>query len=536
MVEPMLIARGTVDCLMLPGMANRHGLIAGATGTGKTVTLHTIAEKFSNLGVPVLLVDVKGDLAGLAQPGGDNPKVTERIAEMKLEPFAYRSYSVTFWDVYGQLGHPVRATISDLGPLLISRLLGLNETQGGVLTLVFKYADDNGLLLLDLKDLRAAVQYVGDNRSTVTTEYGNVSPASIGAIQRGLLQLEVAGGEALFGEPALEIPDLFRIEADGRGVVNILAAEQLFHNPSVYATFLLYLLSDLFEELPEVGDAEKPKFALFLDEAHLLFDGSSKMLVDKIEQVVRLIRSKGVGVYFITQNPIDLPETVLGQLGNRVQHALRSYTPKDQKAVKSAAETFRINPDLDVATVITELGTGEALISFLDEQGAPGIVQRAFVLPPQSKIGAIEPAERQALINASPLHGKYETAVDRVSAYEILKGKTEAAIQATAEATAAEQAAKAQAIADKEAAKADAEAEKEAARLQKEFDQAEKKRQAELERMQREAASESKHASSKKQSSSNDLGDIVEGAARSFGTSAGRSLVRGLLGTLTKGR
>ena len=433
MVEPMLIAHGTVDCLMLPGMANRHGLIAGATGTGKTVTLHTIAEKFSNLGVPVLLVDVKGDLAGLAQPGGDNPKVTERIAELKLEPFAYTSYPVTFWDVYGQLGHPVRATISDLGPLLISRLLGLNETQGGVLTLVFKYADDNGLLLLDLKDLRAAVQYVGNNRSTVTTEYGNVSPASIGAIQRGLLQLEVAGSEALFGEPALEIPDLFRIEADGRGVVNILAAEQLFHNPSTYATFLLYLLSGLFEKLPEVGDAEKPKFALFLDEAHLLFDGSSKMLVDKIEQVVRLIRSKGVGVYFITQNPIDLPETVLGQLGNRVQHALRSYTPKDQKAVKSAAETFRINPDLDVATVITELGTGEALISFLDEQGAPGIVQRAFVLPPQSKIGAIEPAERQALITASPLHGKYETAIDRVSAYEILKGKTEAAIQATAE-------------------------------------------------------------------------------------------------------
>jgi DNA helicase HerA-like ATPase len=525
MAEPMLIARGTVDCLMLPEMANRHGLIAGATGTGKTVTLHTIAEKFSDSGVPVLLIDVKGDLAGLAQPGGDNPKVTERAAELRLEPFTYTSYPVIFWDVYGQLGHPVRATISDLGPLLISRLLGLNETQGGVLTLVFKYADDNGLLLLDLKDLRAAVQYVGDNRRTVTTEYGNVSPASIGAIQRGLLQLEEAGGEALFGEPALEIPDLFRTEADGRGVVNILAAEQLFQNPSAYATFLLYLLSELFEKLPEVGDAEKPKFALFLDEAHLLFDGSSKMLVDKIEQVVRLIRSKGVGVYFISQNPIDLPETVLGQLGNRVQHALRSYTPKDQKAVKSAAETFRINPDLDVATIITELGTGEALVSFLDEKGAPGIVQRAFVLPPHSKIGAIEPAERQALIDASPLHGKYETSIDRESAYETLKGKTEAAAKAATDAAAAE-----------EAAKAQAESNKEAARLQKEFEQAEKKRQAELDRMQREAEKEAKRMSSNKQSSSSDVGDIIEDAARSFGTSAGRSLARGLLGTLTKGR
>ncbi len=441
MSEPLLIAKGTSDLFLLPRMANRHGLVAGATGTGKTVTLRTLAERFSALGVPVFLADVKGDLPGLCRPGGDHPKVQERVEQLKLDGYTPQAYPVTFWDLYGEQGHPVRTTVSDMGPLLFSRLLNLNDTQGGVLNLVFRIADDNGLLLLDLKDLRSMLQFVGDHAAEFKTQYGNVSAASIGAIQRGLLELESQGGEHFFGEPALDLDDLIQTDAKGRGMVNILAADKLINAPKLYATFLLWLLSELFERLPEVGDPEKPKLAFFFDEAHLLFNDAPDVLVDKIEQVVRLIRSKGVGVYFVTQNPLDVPEKVLGQLGNRVQHALRAFTPRDQKAVRAAAETFRANPDLDVASAITELGVGEALVSLLDEKGRPGIVQRALVCPPESQLGPITPEVRRQVIQASVLAGHYEAVVDRESAFEILKARADEAMQAKA----AEAEAKAQA-------------------------------------------------------------------------------------------
>ena len=424
MASPLLVAKTDKTALhLLPALGNRHGLITGATGTGKTVSLQTIAEQFSRIGVPVFMADVKGDLAGMAKAGGDNAKVAERAKSLKLE-LKHEPCPVVFWDVFGKRGHPVRATISDMGPLLLARMLGLNDTQEGVLNLVFKVADDNGYLVLDTKDLRAMLQHIGDNAAQFTTTYGNVSAASVGAIQRGLLSLESQGADRFFGEPMLNIADLMQGER-GRGVVNILAAEQLMGAPKLYGAFLLWMLAELFEQLPEIGDPEKPKLVFFFDEAHLLFADAPKALLEKIEQVVRLIRSKGVGVYFVTQNPLDIPESVLGQLGNRVQHALRAFTPKDQKAVKSAAETMRPNPRLKLERAITELAVGEALVSLLDEKGRPGVTERAFVVPPGSQLGPLSDAERQAAIAASPVAGHYEKAVDRESAYEMLKARTE---------------------------------------------------------------------------------------------------------------
>jgi len=421
MADPILIARrGDTQCLLLPGLANRHGLITGATGTGKTVTLQKMAESFSAIGVPVFMADVKGDLTGISQPGGATGKLAATLQERGLPLPEPTACPVTLWDVFGQQGHPVRATISDMGPLLLARMLDLNETQAGVLNLVFKIADDNGLLLLDLKDLRAMLAYVGDNAKQFTTQYGNVSAASIGAIQRGLLQLETQGADQFFGEPMLDVADMMQT-VQSKGVINILAADKLLTAPRLYATFLLWLLSDLFERLPEVGDLEKPKFVFFFDEAHLLFADAPKALLERIELVVRLVRSKGVGVYFATQNPIDVPDTVLAQLGNRVQHALRAFTPRDQKAVTATAQTMRPNPGLDIAASITQLATGEALVSLLDAKGSPGVTQRVWVLPPGSRIGPITDAERQALLKDSLVAGVYEQSVDRESAYEVLK-------------------------------------------------------------------------------------------------------------------
>jgi DNA helicase HerA-like ATPase len=421
MSEPLIIAMaGQTELGLLPALANRHGCITGATGTGKTVTLQKLAESFSRIGVPVFMADVKGDLTGIAVAGKLSDKMKARLDEHKLPEPAWGHCPVTLWDVWGEQGHPVRATVSDMGPLLLARLLNLNETQEGVLALAFKVADDNGLLLLDLKDLRAMLQFVGDNAAQFKTEYGNISSASIGAIQRGLLQIEEQGGDRFFGEPMLDIADLMQT-ADGQGVVNILAADKLMNSPRLYSTFLLWLLSELFDNLPEVGDRDKPKLVFFFDEAHLLFSEAPPALLEKVEQVVRLIRSKGVGVYFVTQNPIDIPDKVLGQLGNRVQHALRAFTPRDQKAVKSVAETMRPNPKIDTTKVILELGVGEALISLLDAKGTPGITERAWVLAPGSQLGPIAPEERKKLIRGSLVAGTYEKTVDRDSAYEELK-------------------------------------------------------------------------------------------------------------------
>jgi hypothetical protein len=438
MTQSILIAKSKQPIHLLPRMANRHGLIAGATGTGKTVTLARLAQEFSRIGVPVFLADVKGDLAGISQAGGESPKVKERVKELALDGFEFAPCPAMFWDVFGEQGHPVRATVSDMGPLLLARMLNLNETQEGVLTLIFKIADDNGWLLLDLKDLRAMAQFVGDNAKQFTTDYGNISAASVGAIQRALLGLEQQGADKFFGEPALNLDDLMQT-VDGKGVVSILAADKLMSSPKVYATLLLWLLAELFENLPEIGDREKPKLVFFFDEAHLLFEDAPKALGDKIEQVVRLIRSKGVGVYFVTQNPLDIPEEVLGQLGNRVQHALRAFTPKDQKAVKAAAETFRANPGLKVAEVIGELEVGEALLSMLDEKGSPMPVERAKVAPPGVRLGPVTPAERKEIIAASPVAGHYEKAVDRESAYEVLKGRAEAAQKAASQTATSQQ-------------------------------------------------------------------------------------------------
>jgi DNA helicase HerA-like ATPase len=424
--EPLSIpvARsGDDDLAILASLANRHGLVAGATGTGKTVSLRVMAEGFSRLGVPVFMADVKGDLSGLARPGVDAAPVAERVKRLGLRDFTYEGCPVVLWDVFGKQGHPVRATPSDMGPLLLSRILGLNDVQEGVLQLVFKVADDGGLLLLDLKDLRAMVQHVGDRAAELRGQYGNVSTASIGAIQRGLLALETQGGDHLLGEPALDLEDLMQTAEGGRGVVNILAADELVRAPQLYATLLLWMLSVLFERLPEVGDPERPRLVFFFDEAHLLFDDAPRTLLSRIEQVVRLVRSKGVGVYFVTQNPLDVPEVVLGQLGQRVQHALRAFTPRDQKAVRAAAETFRANPALDVSQAITELAVGEALVSFLDEKGTPGVVERAQVLPPRSRLAPLTPEERTAVVRGSALYGHYEQAVDRESAYEQLRDR-----------------------------------------------------------------------------------------------------------------
>jgi DNA helicase HerA-like ATPase len=441
MAEPILVAkRDATECFLLPALANRHGLVTGATGTGKTVTLQTLAENFSRRGVPVFMADVKGDLTGITQKGSLNDKLAALLAERKIDPPTPAACPATLWDVFGEQGHPVRATASDMGPLLLARMLALNEVQSGVLQLTFKIADDNGLALLDLKDLRALLQHVGDNAAQFQTQYGNVSSASIGAIQRGLLQIEEQGGTKFFGEPMLDIDD-FMQTVDGKGTVNILAADKLLNAPRLYATFLLWMLSELFERLPEVGDLDQPKLVFFFDEAHLLFDEAPKALIERIELVVRLVRSKGVGVYFVTQNPLDIPDTVLAQLGNRVQHALRAFTPRDQKAVKAAASTMRANAGLDIETAITELAVGEALVSFLDAKGRPCPTERAFVIPPGSQIGPITPEQRKALIAGSLVAGTYEKTVDRESAYEKLKGRAakgaDAAAEVKAEASAA---------------------------------------------------------------------------------------------------
>jgi DNA helicase HerA-like ATPase len=426
MAEPFVFARTAdgKDVVFRPGLANRHGLVTGATGTGKTVTLQELADNFSRIGVPVFLADVKGDLTGLAAAGSLTPKLKERLKSTGNAEPAWRANPVVFWDVFGKHGFPVRATISDVGPLLLGRLFNLNPTQQGVLAIVFKIADDNGLLLLDLKDLRAMLQFVGDNATQFRTDYGNVSPASIGAIQRGVLEIEQQGGDQFFGEPMLDVDDLMQTDAQGGGMVNILVADELIRNPKLYATFLLWMLSELFERLPEVGDPDKPRLVFFFDEAHLLFADAPQALVEKIEQVVRLIRSKGVGVYFVTQNPADVPETVLGQLGNRVQHALRAFTPRDQKAVSVAADTLRPNPKIDTARAITELAVGEALVSVLDEKGTPTITERAWIAPPASQIGPIPDADRAAIRKrTASIYGHYEQVVDRESAYEKLKGR-----------------------------------------------------------------------------------------------------------------
>ncbi len=422
----IFVGASTADQYLLLKYANRHGLIAGATGTGKTVTLQTIAEGFSAYGVPVFMADVKGDLSGVSQAGGNNPRALERATQLGIDGYGGRAFPTIFWDLFGEKGHPIRTTVSEVGPVLMARLLQLNETQEGVLNIVFRIADQQGLLLLDFKDLQALLQWVAENAGSLTTEFGNVSKQSVGTIQRQLLTLSQQGGEGFFGEPALVLTDMIRCDPSGYGAINILAADRLMQSPRLYATFLLWLLSELFESLPEVGDLDKPKFVFFFDEAHLLFDDAPKALLSRIEQVVRLIRSKGVGVYFITQNPLDLPETVLGQLGNRVQHALRAFTPRDQKAVKVAAETFRPNKGFNAAQAITELGVGEALLSFLDAKGVPFPVERCFIAPPQGRIGPATAEERAAVMAASPLAGRYDKVVDRQSAYEILTGRVEA--------------------------------------------------------------------------------------------------------------
>jgi DNA helicase HerA-like ATPase len=506
MTQPLLIAKNdSTELFLLPAMANRHGLITGATGTGKTVTLQTLAEHFSAIGVPCFMSDVKGDLSGISQAGGSNAKVTERVEKLGLSDHAYQAFPVTFWDAFGEMGHPVRATISDMGPLLLARMLELNETQAGVLNLVFKVADDNGLLLLDLKDLRAMLQFVGENAKTLTTEYGNVSAASVGAIQRGLLSLETQGGDKLFGEPMLNVADLMQTEK-GKGVINILAADKLMQAPKMYATLLLWLLSELYENLPEAGDLDKPKLVFFFDEAHLLFNDAPDALVDKIEQVVRLIRSKGVGVYFVTQNPADVPDKVLGQLGNRVQHALRAFSPRDQKAVKAAAETMRDNTNLDEAAVITELGVGEALVSCLDEKGRPSVVERSFIVPPGGQIGPIDATKRQQLMQTSLVAGVYEKTIDQESAYEVLKARAaQSAQQAEAETQAISQA--------KTAAQAPAESGGLGGMLGDIFGGGGGGRG-------REGVVEA----------------LAKSAARSVGSQVGRAIIRGVLGSLLGGR
>lgn len=454
MTEPILIAKNDAsEFHLLPQMANRHGVITGATGTGKTVTLQKLAEGFSQRGVPVFMADIKGDLSGVTQPGGGNAKIDARNTQLGITP-SFEAFPSTFWDVFGKQGHPLRATVSEMGPLLLSRLLQLNDTQEGVLSIAFKYADENGLLLIDLKDLQALMQAVGENADQLTLQYGNVSAASVGAIQRGLLQIDEQGGDLFFGEPAVKLDD-FMQTIGGKGVLNLLAADQLIGAPKLYSTFLLWLLSELFESLPEAGDLDKPKLVFFFDEAHLLFSDAPTALVEKVEQVVRLIRSKGVGVYFVTQNPADIPEKVLAQLGNRVQHALRAYTPQEQKGVKAAASSFRVNSKLDTETVITELGVGEVLISTLDEKGVPTVVDRAFVVPPAGHIGPCTSEQRQQVLGASLVAGQYENTLDRESAFEMLKVKAGERAAAQADAVAQTEAAKQQAAAEKEAIRAE---------------------------------------------------------------------------------
>lgn len=512
MSTPIVIAKKTTDTtqdiVLHSKFANRHGLIAGATGTGKTVTLKVMAESFSRIGVPVFLADAKGDVSSLAKAGSSNPKFDERLKSLQLDAIPFAASPVIFWDLFGQQGHPIRTTISEIGPLLLAQMLNLNDTQEGVLSAVFRVADDQGLLLIDFKDLKAMLTYVSENAASLKAEYGNLSPASLGAIQRNLLALGDQGGEQFFGEPSLNILDFIQTDTNGHGYINILAADKLMNTPKLYATFLLWMMSELFEQLPEVGDMDKPKLVFFFDEAHLLFDNASPALQQKIEQVVRLIRSKGVGIYFITQNPLDLPESVLGQLGNRVQHALRAFTPKDQKAVKTAADTFRANPEFKVDQAITELAVGEALISCLDEQGTPQIVERGWVMPPYSSFTPITPEERQVIIGQSIVAGVYDQAVDRDSAYEMLQKKVlQQSQQKEADELAKQQSKEQDALAKQQA--------KDQERFAREQQKAAEKSQRDREKLTQDI-----------------VGTFAKSAARSLGGSTGQKIVRGLLGSL----
>lgn len=516
MSTPIVIAKKTTDTsqeiVLHSQFANRHGLIAGATGTGKTVTLKVLAESFSRIGVPVFLADAKGDVSSLAQAGSSSPKFDERLKTLGIDAIPFAASPVVFWDLFGEQGHPIRSTVSEIGPLLLARMLNLNDTQEGVLSAVFRIADDQGLLLIDFKDLKAMLSYVSEHAAEFKAEYGNLSPASLGAIQRNLLALADQGGDQFFGEPSLNILDFIQTDSEGRGYINLLAADKLMNTPKLYATFLLWMLSELFEQLPEVGDMDKPKLVFFFDEAHLLFDNASAALQEKIEQVVRLIRSKGVGIYFVTQNPLDLPESVLGQLGNRVQHALRAFTPKDQKAVKTAAATFRANPSFDVEQAITELGVGEALISCLDEQGTPQMVERGWVMPPYSAFSPISSETRKNLMAQSIVAGIYEQSVDRDSAYERLQQKVvERQQQAESEANAKEQAKQQEALAKQQAK--------------------------EQERLAREQQKEADRAAKQREKLTQDIvGTFAKSAARSLGGSTGQKIVRGLLGSLFGGK
>ncbi|WP_151981255.1 helicase HerA-like domain-containing protein [Acinetobacter guerrae] len=512
MGKPIVIAKKTTDInqdiVLHSEFANRHGLIAGATGTGKTITLKVMAENFSRIGVPVFLADAKGDVSSIAKAGSDNPKFDERIKSLGIDSISFAASPTIFWDLFAEQGHPIRTTVSEIGPLLLAQMLNLNDTQEGVLSAVFRIADDQGLLLVDFKDLKAMLSYVSDNATDLKADYGNLSPASLGAIQRNLLALGDQGGEQFFGEPSLNILDFIQTDSNGHGYINLLAADKLMNTPKLYATFLLWMLSELFEQLPEVGDLDKPKLVFFFDEAHLLFDNSSPALQQKIEQVVRLIRSKGVGIYFISQNPLDIPENVLGQLGNRVQHALRAFTPKDQKAVKTAADTFRANPEFKVDQAITELAVGEALISFLDEQGTPQIVERGWIMPPYSAFSPLSADERKALMSQSIVAGVYEQVVDRDSAYEMLQRKvSESTAQQQAQENAAQQAKQQEADAKQQA--------KEQERLAREQQKADEKAQRDRDKLTQDV-----------------FGTFAKSAARTLGGPTGQKLVRGLLGSL----
>ncbi len=522
--EKLFIAKGEQPIYLLPKMANRHGLISGATGTGKTITLKVMAESFSDLGVPVFLADIKGDLAGMCRPGIDSEGMQKRIQRFGLAEagFIYKDYPTRFWDIFGKEGHPVRTTVSEMGPLLLSRLLDLNDTQAGVLNIVFRVADDRGLLLLDLKDLKAMLNYVATNSDSFTLEYGNIADQSVGAILRSLLAIEDQGGDQFFGEPVLDIADWMRTSNDGRGYINILHCVQLFQSPALYSTFLLWMLSELFETLPEMGDLKKPRMVFFFDEAHLLFDEAPKVLLQKIEQVVRLIRSKGVGVYFITQSPKDIPDSVLAQLGNRVQHALRAYSPAEQKIVKAAADTFRPNPAFDTSEAITQLGTGEALVSFLGEDGSPSVVERAFILPPQSQMGSIDDSIRREVLALSSIGPKYDLLVDRESAYEYLtmKFKRDAVEKAEEEKLIKQQ---------KEEKERLAIEEKERIRQQKEFERAEKERI-----KQEQSVRKTFYGTTTKSRYKTPIEHLADTAMNTVGREVGRQFIRGVLGMLIK--
>lgn len=523
MSTPIIIAKKTSDTqqdvVLHSKFANRHGLIAGATGTGKTITLKVLAESFSRLGVPVFLADAKGDVSSLAQAGTANPKFDERIKSLGIDSIPFAASPVVFWDLFAEQGHPIRTTITEIGPLLLARMLNLNDTQEGVLSAVFRIADDQGLLLIDFKDLKAMISYVSEHAAEFKAEYGNLSPASLGAIQRNLLALADQGGDQFFGEPSLNILDFIQTDSNGHGYINILAADKLMNTPKLYATFLLWMLSELFEQLPEVGDMDKPKLVFFFDEAHLLFDNASAALQEKIEQVVRLIRSKGVGIYFVTQNPLDLPESVLGQLGNRIQHALRAFTPKDQKAVKTAADTFRANPEFKVEQAITELAVGEALISCLDEQGTPQIVERAWVMPPYSSFSPISPEQRQVLISQSIVAGIYEKTLDRESAFELLQNKVAERQQQAVQIEQEKQQAKEQELLAKQQAK---EAEAIAKQQAREQERVAKEQQKEAERS----------AKQRDKLIQDTVGTFAKSAARSLGGSTGQKIMRGILGSI----